>query len=234
MKGRFFLIFLGIFLLVGCTGNADRPVSQTSSQQPTTPEIQPPSFETPLVSQSRRAGTRAAVPGLLQPTNAKTRTTAIAIGRRDPFAALPTPNLPVVVLANRPATQVNIAPLPTRPAATAPLPTIPLSKGATTPVTPPLPNLSTSPFPTVNVPVPVAPPSRTALAESIEVTGVAQVAGKWNVIVKEPTAVSSRYVAVGEYLENGKVLVKKIVSPQGTDPIVVLQQDGVEIRKSLV
>jgi hypothetical protein len=72
------------------------------------------------------------------------------------------------------------------------------------------------------------------LAESIEVSGVVQVAGKWSVIVKEPSASSSRYVAVGEYLENGKVLVKKIVSPQGLDPVVVLQQGGVEIRKSLV
>jgi len=234
MKGRFFLSFLGVLLLVGCSGNSDNQVSQSESNLPTTPETVSADFDKPLVSQSRRSGPNAPVPGLLQPTNAKARTTAIVTGRRDPFAALPSATMPIIVSSNRPTPKVNIAPLPTNPAASANrLPTIPLPPLAVAP-TAPLPNLSTSPLPSVNVPVPVAPPSRTALAESVEVTGVVQVAGKWSVIVKEPTASSSRYVAVGEYLENGRVLVKKIVSPHGTDPIVVLQQDGVEIRKSLV
>ena len=81
--------------------------------------------------------------------------------------------------------------------------------------------------------IPVAPPSRTSIADAIAVNGVVQVGGRWTVIVKEPSAVSSRYVAVGEYLENGKVLVKKIVAAGSADPVVVLQQNGVEIRKSL-
>jgi Tfp pilus assembly protein PilP len=80
-------------------------------------------------------------------------------------------------------------------------------------------------------PAPVTP---TSLAESIEVTGVVQVGGKWSVIVKEPHTSSSRYVSVGEYLGNGRVLVKKILSPGTTEPVVVLQQNGVEIRKTLV
>lgn len=232
MKGRFILSFLGILFLVGCAGNSETPVSQSTTEQPAAPAASTPAFGVPLVSQSSKAGNRAAVPGLLQPTNAKTRTTAISTGRRDPFAVIPRASLPLVISTNRPTSKVNIAPLPSK-SASGPLPTIPLPPLATAPMAP-LPNLSNSPLPSVAVPVPVAPPSRTSLAESIEVSGIVQVAGKWNVIVKEPTATSSRYVAVGEYLENGKVLVKKIVSPNSTDPIVVLQQDGVEIRKSLV
>jgi hypothetical protein len=108
----------------------------------------------------------------------------------------------------------------------APLPTLPM------------PNLPNSPGVLPPVPVPnaprVAPPSPTALAELIEVSGVVQVGNQWNVIVKEPNATSSRYVTVGDYLENGKVLVKKIVAAGNSGPVVVLQQNGVEIRKSVV
>jgi multidrug efflux pump subunit AcrA (membrane-fusion protein) len=89
------------------------------------------------------------------------------------------------------------------------------------------PNLT--PLPPVGVPA--APPSRISLADAIEVTGIVQVKGKWNVIVKEPGSSTSRYVKTGDYLANGQVLVKRILS--GADPIVVLQQNGVEVIKSL-
>ncbi|MDX2245042.1 MAG: hypothetical protein NW224_30565 [Leptolyngbyaceae cyanobacterium bins.302] len=232
MKGRFLLGFLGIFLLLaGCSGNSENTGSQLASEQAPIGAANPQAFDTPLVSQSRKAGTLSPVPGLLQPTNAKARANAIVTGRRDPFAAIPGSAPTIVVSANRPTAKVNVAPLPTGSAASNKLPAIPLPPLATAP----LPNLSNSPLPPLGVPAaPIVPPSRTALAESIQVSGVVQVSGKWSVIVKEPSASSSRHVAVGEYLENGKVLVKKVVSPNSTDPIVVLQQDGVEIRKSLV
>lgn len=229
MKARFFLSLVGVFLLVGCAGNGDNATSQSESTQPPTTGTKAPEFGQPLVNQTKKPGS-AAVPGLLQPTNSKTRASVVVMGRRDPFAALPTPPMPMLVTSNRSTAPVKIAPLPAN-AANRPMPTLPLPAIATAP----LPNLSNSPMPGVGIPVPVAPPpSPTALAESIEVSGVVQVGGKWSVIVKEPSAGSSRHVAVGEYLENGKVLVKKIVSPQGIDPVVVLQQGGVEIRKSLV
>jgi hypothetical protein len=94
-----------------------------------------------------------------------------------------------------------------------------------------LPNSGVTPLPPVEVPI--APPSPTALAEAIEVSGVLQVGNKWSVIVKEPSAHTSRYVSPGDYLENGKVLVKKIVGPTSTEPMVVLQQGGKEIVKSI-
>lgn len=228
MNGRIMLGFLGIFLLLaGCSGEAENTTASNPSQPPEV-ATGSPTFSAPLVNQSPKSGSLPPVPGLLQPTNAKTRTGAIVTGRRDPFAAIPT-SVPIVVASNRSPVKVNVAPLPTQAPTGRPA-ILPLPPLATAPVGA-LPDLSGG---LPSVPVPVAPPSPTALAESIEVSGVVQVGGKWNVIVKEPNASSSRYVAVGEYLENGKVLVKKVVSPASADPIVVLQQDGVEIRKSLV
>ncbi|MDX2228102.1 MAG: hypothetical protein NW220_00600 [Leptolyngbyaceae cyanobacterium bins.349] len=242
MKGRFLLGFLGILLLVvGCSGDRSATTTQPLPTQPlptqpteTATSEQP--FSKPLVTPARKVGTVPPVPGLLQSTNAKTRTNAIVTGRRDPFAAIPLSGpLPMIVSSSQAAPTVKVAPLPTGTMTTSGrLPQMPLPPVATAPIAP-LPNLSGSPLPPLGVPVaPVAPPSPTALAESVQVTGVVQVAGKWNVIVKESTASSSRYVAVGEYLENGRVLVKRIVASQHADPVVVLQQDGVEIRKSLV
>ncbi|EKQ68630.1 hypothetical protein OsccyDRAFT_3168 [Leptolyngbyaceae cyanobacterium JSC-12] len=236
MKAQLWLSFLGIILsLLGCSNDSSNTLSQSSAVAPTTGNIQPQEFATPLVQQSARAATTRPVPGLLQPTNAKARTNSIVTGRRDPFAPISSSTVPIVMSSGQKAP--NVAPLPTT-VAIAPKqpPTIILPPITSTPPVLPLPNLPTSSaLPPVGVTsVPVTPPSPTSLAESIEVSGVVQVAGKWSVIVKEPTASSSRHVAVGEYLENGKVLVKKIVSPGSTDPIVVLQQNGVEIRKSLV
>jgi hypothetical protein len=59
------------------------------------------------------------------------------------------------------------------------------------------------------------------------------VRGKWHVIVKESDADSSRYVAVGDRLAGGRVLVKRIINQQGIDPSVVLQQDGIEVVKPI-
>jgi hypothetical protein len=71
------------------------------------------------------------------------------------------------------------------------------------------------------------------MADQIEVTGAVQIGGKWQVIVREPGSSTSRYVAAGDYLANGKVLVKRIIAGKGVDPVVVLQQNGVEVTKSL-
>jgi len=236
MKGQLWLSFLGIvLLLVGCSGDSSDTASQSPATAPATGQTQPQEFATPLVKQSAKSGSLTPVPGLLQPTNAKARTNSIVTGRRDPFAAIPSSTVPIVVSSSRQS--LRVSPLPTGAAIAPKLPpAITLPPIASGPQGFPLPSLpSSSALPPVGVTsIPVTPPSPTSLAESIEVSGVVQVAGKWSVIVREPTASSSRHVAVGEYLENGKVLVKKIVSPGSTDPIVVLQQNGVEIRKSLV
>jgi hypothetical protein len=237
MKRQLWLGILGIVtLLVGCSGEPDEKKAQ--SEVVKTPA---PTFAEPLVNSSAKPSARA-VPGLLQPTNAAARIPGIVIGRRDPFAIVPG-SQPLVISSSRsaPSSKVAVAPLPRSvnkvpnqaiaPAGVPSMSLPPIPSG-TSPNS--LPNLS--PMPPGSVPpisIPVAPPSPTSAADAISVNGIVQVGGKWSVIVKEPSATSARHVAVGDYLENGKVLVKKVVSAGTADPIVVLQQNGVEIRKSL-
>lgn len=240
MKRQLWLGILGIVtLLIGCSGESGDKQAQSGAMQTPTPTAQ--TFSTPLINASAKPIARP-VPGLLQPTNAATRIPSIVTGRRDPFAIVPGSQPPIIISSRSISSKVAVAPLPRNvnklPAQPIPLPGIvpslslpPIAVGASPNS---LPNLS--PMPPGSLPpvaIPVAPPSRTSIADAIAVNGVVQVGGKWTVIVKEPSAVSSRYVAVGEYLENGKVLVKKIVAAGSADPVVVLQQNGVEIRKSL-
>jgi hypothetical protein len=83
--------------------------------------------------------------------------------------------------------------------------------------------------------LPVAPviPRRspTALAETIEISGVLQVGGKTNVIVKVPDESTSRYVTVGDSMANGQVRVKRV--EMGIDPVIVLEQNGKEVTRSV-
>lgn len=106
----------------------------------------------------------------------------------------------------------------------------PLRKVAPSPIAqihPPLANkipvLSSSP----------APLPSTDLASAVQVTGVVQVESKVVAIVNAPTEKISRYVSAGEYLSNGQVLVKRIEFASNKEPVVVLEQNGVEVVKSV-
>lgn len=241
MKRQLWLGILGIVtLLMGCSGESGDKQAQPEVTQTPAPTAE--TFSTPLTTPSAKAIARP-VPGLLQPTNAATRIPSIITGRRDPFAVVP--GLQPIVVSSRPvasSSRVAVAPLPRSVTKLPPqpvpavgiVPSLSLPPIAVGSSPNSLPNLS--PMPPESLPplmIPVAPPSRTSVADAIAINGIVQVGNKWAVIVKEPSAVSSRYVSVGEYLENGKVLVKKIVAAGSADPVVVLQQNGVEIRKSL-
>ncbi len=245
MHRRVWLLGFGAAaFLVGCASTSDdssqvnSSTSTASTSAATTgtavspiPAGQPPAFPNPVMA----AKDIPAVPGLLQPTNAKARVPAIAQGRRDPFSAVPLSPLAVKPASkgsklspgSLPVSQPRLLP----PLKSGLLPTQPISSGTT--ALPPLtiaalpPNGSGLP----SVPISSAPLSRTHLADEVEVTGAVQVGGKWNVIVKEPGSPTSRYVRTGDYLANGKVLVKRIIA--GADPAVVLQQNGIEVLKNL-
>lgn len=241
MRQQLWIGLLGLLTLtVGCSGQTENKTEQITLA-PEAGQSTAQEFTNPLVKPTAKAPPVPTVPGLLRPTNAKARAESITAGRRDPFAAVPSAAIPIASGGTKASRTKAIAPLPnasSRKTASAgampqlpPIQLPPLRPGA-------LPDLAgSSPLPPLSVPGapvrPVPPPSPTALAESIQVSGVVQVGNRWSVIVKESSASSSRYVAVGDYLENGRVLVKKIVSPGSTDPVVILQQGGVEIRKSL-
>ncbi|MEP0870262.1 hypothetical protein NDA01_10665 [Trichocoleus desertorum AS-A10] len=70
-----------------------------------------------------------------------------------------------------------------------------------------------------------------ALAQAVEVSGVVQVGEQAQAIIKAPNENTSRYVSVGQRLANGQVLVKRIEMNEGSDPIVIFEQYGIEVAK---
>ncbi|MBD2018641.1 hypothetical protein H6F43_00385 [Leptolyngbya sp. FACHB-36] len=236
MKRRSQLVYLGAaLLLASCSGvrTANSP-SQARSQpspvvaaNPQAANANPQAFPQPIVSPTAVV-TVPAVPGLLRPTNIPGRLQTISPGRSDPFAAVPARSISFSA-TSRPAASPASSGKPSA-ISLAPLPVAPVTG---------LPSVAPLPLPAPNsalpsLPVPTAPaPSPTALADAVEVSGAIRVKGRWQVIVKESSVETSRYVGVGDYLEGGQVLVKKIIADGGADPTVVLQQNGREVTKSI-
>ncbi|XHX79681.1 MAG: hypothetical protein RBJ76_07100 [Stenomitos frigidus ULC029] len=218
------LISLGAVLLLAACSSA--PTSEQAVQPTPVDGVvslsadKPQSFPQPVVSPTAVIPVPA-VPGLITPTNARMRVPTIVTGRADPFAAIATAPIRLTVAPSKPAVKPpSPLPLSTQRGLpsfnTPPIATVPLNQN------PPLPTL-----------LPSAPVSRTALADAIEVSGVVKVGGKWSVIVKESETQTSRYVHPGSYLANGQVLVKRIVAGAGSDPLVILEQNGVEITRTI-
>jgi Tfp pilus assembly protein PilP len=90
----------------------------------------------------------------------------------------------------------------------------------------PNPAIKTTP---IIEPVPIEP----TIAKAVSVTGVVDIGGIIQAIVRAPEEDSSRYVEVGQYLSNGQVLVKRIDLSNPLNPIVVLEQSGVEISRKV-
>jgi len=77
------------------------------------------------------------------------------------------------------------------------------------------------------------PPPDTKAAEGTKVTGTIEIAGTMYAIINAFDESSSRYVTAGQMISNGKVLVKRI-DTNAEPPIVVLQQNGVEVLRPVV
>lgn len=74
------------------------------------------------------------------------------------------------------------------------------------------------------------PPPQPELARAVEVSGVVLVGGRAQAIIKVPSEPTSRYVSSGARLSNG-VFVKRIEVNEGSDPVVILEQYGIEVAK---
>lgn len=81
--------------------------------------------------------------------------------------------------------------------------------------------------------IPLPPPPSTDTAEAVAVTGVVTVGGSTQAIVVAPGEPTSRYVGVGQRIAGGKVLVKRVEYREGLDPIVILEENGVEVSKAV-
>lgn len=83
-------------------------------------------------------------------------------------------------------------------------------------------------------PIAALPPlPEPALAAAVEVSGVIQVGNEPQAIVKAPNETTSRYVRVGQRLANGQVLVKRIEMNEGSEPVVVFEQYGIEVSRAV-
>ena len=74
------------------------------------------------------------------------------------------------------------------------------------------------------------PPPQPDMARAVVVTGIVQVGSAPQAIIKVPNEPTSRYVQAGQRLANG-VLVKRIEMNDGSDPIVILEQYGIEVAR---
>jgi len=96
------------------------------------------------------------------------------------------------------------------------------------------PNRGTSPAAPPSAPNFEPPPPSTGLAESIEVLGVIQVGREVQILIRTPDSAVGRYVAVGETVANGQVLIRRVERLQGGgEPVVILVQNGIEVARSV-
>ena len=95
------------------------------------------------------------------------------------------------------------------------------------PLTPP-------PIPSSTVQPVIPPPQQEPdLAKNVAVKGVIQVGSEYQAIIQVPNEATSRYVRVGQRISNGQVLIKRIEMNEGSEPLVVLEQYGVEVAKTV-
>ncbi|WP_193198629.1 hypothetical protein [Nostoc sp. MG11] len=216
------------------------PIPQTAAKSQ--PAIQ--SFKNPVVPTKRVSQVASATLNLIQPTNATERVVVVSKGRTDPFAqiagqtvstmpynkaARPVPVLPRLPTAsivgrklpvsstalNQQKNQISSAQIAKRPSAslTSVLPKV-------------LPQVVSNPT-LVSV---LPPPAQPQLAKAVLVTGVVLIGREPQAIIKVPNEPTSRYVQAGQRLANG-VLIKRIEMNDGYNPVVILEQYGIEVAK---
>ena len=184
---------------------------------------------------------------LIQSTNATERARLVVLSkdRSDPFAQIfgqavagmpKTSGRPVPVLPKLPTASLARRKLPTRTIARS----IPLNpkknniasvpKKVNHTLTSVLPKVLPQVIPNPTLVSVLPPPAQPDLARAVLVTGVVLISKEPQAIIKVPDEPTSRYVQAGQRLANG-VLVKRIEMNQGYNPIVILEQYGIEVAK---
>ncbi|MEA5573268.1 hypothetical protein [Calothrix sp. UHCC 0171] len=220
--------------------------TQTSTAQP---------FSNPVIAGKQQpAGGVVAIanPNLIQPTDAMQRSIGVSKGRPDPFAQIVNPQLATDSVGMPPRRPVpSVAPLPSQVQARIQPRSAVISNRIQAPIASnrkvpagaiaklPQPNRGLTPIlPRVMPPVvanpslvSVLPPTQQPeLARGIFVSGVISVGKQPKAIIKVPTEPSSRYVQAGDRLSSG-LLVKRIEMNEGSEPIVIFEQFGIEVAR---
>jgi hypothetical protein len=85
-------------------------------------------------------------------------------------------------------------------------------------------------LPKITTEIPAAKPEQ---ANGMEVSGVIEVAGTTQVIVKLASESFSRYIEVGDRVANGRVLIKRVEGQNTLSPTVVLEEVGIEVPRKI-
>lgn len=189
--------------------------------QSKSPTSSPLPFQNPVVPGKFSTSNRDLIP----PTNVSADLSLVQKGRPDPFAQIVgqlvpsapddtttkiVPKLPPLTIAKKPSSLIT----------------------SYRPKTPPLvlPKVIPQVVPSPDLKPLLPPPAQAELAKSVMVTGVILVGDQPQAIIKVPNEPTSRYVEVGQPLAGG-VLVKRIEMNGDSDPVVILEQDGIEVPK---
>jgi hypothetical protein len=217
----------------GCTIGEDPTVTSPNPSPGASPSTPAQAFAKPTVPGKdkdknvpiAKAGSK--VPGLLQSTDPSERARQVQRGingtGKDPFSSIP----PIVSFkvpikmpesSNQPGSSPSVSDRPVTnqpPVATRP-------------------NTTTTPAPPEKSPIQSLPPlPDPSLAKAVQVTGVIVVAGVPQAIIQAPNEATSRYVQAGQRISNGQILVKRIEMNSGSEPIVILEQNGVEVARAV-
>ncbi len=155
-------------------------------------------------------------PDLIASTNPNERAAEVRRDRSDPFALLPTNPTVEIPVETQPQQR------PGEPGATGSQPSG--TPGALAPI----PEL----VPRDRTPAP-PPPPQPNLARAVEVSGVVQIGSVPYAILNAPNEPNSRYVRAGQSLSNGRVLVRRIEVVPGREPIVILEENGIEVTRQI-
>lgn len=221
MKIKGAIASLCLVMVTACNNQTEAPPSKTSeSGAPSSAEA---AWDAPpMVARSPLADPLQPipVPNLIPPTAVADHLPRVPTGRADPFSALPvTPT--VIALSNPTSLPTQMQPPSLQPAMLPPAGALPLPASA----------LPSFPGASGSAGVSGIPAQPVSLAQAIEITGVVQTGRATSVLLKVPDEHTSRYASVGDRLANGRVLIKRV--EMGAEPVVVLEQDGKEISKSI-
>ncbi len=232
--------------IAGCasedTQQAINPVPIPKIAKKSPPAAQ--SFKNPVIPAKQVSQVNLASVNLIQSTNATERARELVISkdRSDPFAEIfgqtvpgmaKTSGRPVPVLPKLPTASIAVRKLPTRSIALNPkkknnVSSLPKKVNPT--LTSVLPKVLPQVVPNPTLVSVLPPPAQPELARAVVVTGVVLISKEPQAIIKVPDEPTSRYVQAGQRLANG-VLIKRIEMNQGYNPIVILEQYGIEVAK---
>jgi hypothetical protein len=249
--GRKSKILLAAIVTVAIAGCASEDTQQAANPTPPPPTAAPvanapakaESFNNPVVPAKAPVKVASTAPSLIQLTNSTERVNIVTKGRDDPFAGIVgqpvaqisanvlgkvVPSLPPLPPGAKPQKPQKINPKTTiantnrKIVAVKPRPSL----------MPVLPKVLPQVVPNPTLVSVLPPPAQPELARAVMVTGVVLIGREPQAIIKLPNETASRYVQAGQRLANG-LLVKRIEMNASSNPIVILEQYGIEVARTV-